>query len=504
MVIAIQLPVSFTIYLYMNEVNLFWSISFFTASIIFGLVSDPPKALILFPASYFTTLFVLLNFFGLSHEYVDPGTEIFIAGFFICFVIGIVQTQLRIAYLGLEEKSLIIEGTKYELEQRKNVAERASRAKSAFLANMSHEIRTPLNSIIGFSQILLKHSKKYNFPEESHSFVEYIKHGGEHLTELINNVLDLSKIEAGKMEISEESVNLSQLIRSIYHMHQSSAKEKGLSFSYVCDESLPAFILSDRTKLNQILMNLTANAIKFSKKGNIRLSAKKKGEKLLFTVTDQGIGISKERQRAIFDAFEQEDNATTRRFGGSGLGLAISKKMTELMQGMIWIKSEKGEGSSFFVEIPLVESISSHYEIGQDQDQGGFSSENLVLLVEDDKMNQLVIKAIFKELSLSMVIAQNGREAVEMLLEMKGKKKPPNLVLMDLHMPVMDGLDAMRFIKKHELLRDIPVVALSADAFIEQKRKAFNIGFVNYLTKPVNLDELIPLLNKYLITHGVT
>ncbi|CAM2070360.1 PAS domain S-box protein [Sulfidibacter corallicola] len=380
-----------------------------------------------------------------------------------------------------------------KLKKARETAEKANRAKSVFLANMSHEIRTPLNAIIGFSQILLKHAEKYHLPQTSIQHLEQIKLSGEHLTELINNILDLSKIEAGKMALHHQDLNLRQLVRNIYNIHKPAADEKGLDFAYDYAENLPEVIHADRTKLNQILMNLTANAIKFTDSGTVRLSVARREHRLLIQIADQGIGIAKERHLAIFGAFEQADNAPTRKFEGTGLGLAITQKIVALLEGRIWVESELGEGATFFVLLPLVPPANRGAATQTPPVEAHFAVNNAVLLVEDNLINQQVTRSLLEELGLRIQVANNGREALERVARSR-----PDFILMDLHMPVMDGIEATRRLRDNPEYADIPIVALSADAFTEQKEGTVKKGFDHYLTKPIDMGQLLPILAKYL------
>jgi signal transduction histidine kinase/ActR/RegA family two-component response regulator len=369
----------------------------------------------------------------------------------------------------------------------KEEAEAASRAKTQFLANMSHEIRTPLNAILGFSQILLKH------PDASGKYLKYIKISGERLNELINNILDLSKIETGKMEVDESVIDLRQLLRSIYHIHKGEAQRKHLELECLIDNDLPENIIIDRTKLNQILMNLVANAIKFTSTGKVCMSAKKDDGMLRIEVSDEGIGIPEERREAIFDAFVQADNSTTRKFGGSGLGLSITKKMVDLLDGTIELHSEVGKGSDFILKLPLKVEPESAASAAAASPEVEFARENIVLCVEDHFINRKVIAAIFKDMGMDIHMAHNGKEGYE-----KARELHPDLILMDLHMPVMDGYEAVEKIRNDPEIAKTAVVALSADAFLQQQKGALDAGFDGYITKPIDLDRDIPILAQYL------
>ena len=378
-------------------------------------------------------------------------------------------------------------------------AEAANQAKSNFLANMSHEIRTPLNAIVGFSEIMLNEIEAANVPPSFLQYLENVRMSGKNLAELINNILDLSKIEAGKFNLSTGAVAVEAVCKGVYQINRIKALEKGVRFTYASADDIPGCVETDRTMLNQILMNLVSNAIKFTDEGKsvvLALAADPTAKVLQFSVTDQGIGIPPERQASIFEPFEQADNTITRKYGGTGLGLSITQKLVAILGGTLSLESTVGQGSTFTLTLPYTEVACPDVEPerrAMTPSNYHFTAQNSVLLVEDNKVNQLVVVALFKRLGITLHLANDGQEGIARVEELK-----PNLVLMDIHMPVMDGLEATRQLRQNPAYRDLPIIAMSADAFEEQQAEARAAGMNDYTTKPIEFERLIQLLSYYL------
>jgi two-component system, NarL family, sensor histidine kinase EvgS len=381
-----------------------------------------------------------------------------------------------------------------DLKTAKSQAENAALAKSQFLANMSHEIRTPLNSIIGFTELL----NDQITDNKLKSFVKTIQSAGHSLLSLINDILDLSKIEAGKMGIDKKVCNPHGLFNDLGQIFMVGIRDKKLDFVLDIDPKIPENLILDATRLRQILFNLIGNAIKFTDQGHIRLTARTGNEDtvlskldLLIDVEDSGIGISKEQQDLIFKDFEQLEGQDVRKYGGTGLGLSISKRLTELMGGEISLKSEPGIGSTFTVHLRKVDvsSIALEPENESISQQVNFHPAK-VLIVDDVADNRTLIKECFIDSQLKMTEAEDGLEAINAI-----KNEKFDLVLMDIRMPVMDGYQATEIIKSFS---DIPIVALTASVMEDEYEQIKSTNFDGYLRKPVLKSALIAELIRFL------
>lgn len=404
------------------------------------------------------------------------------------------ETLVRERTEQLEANISLLKEIQEDMKKAKEEAEKANEAKSQFLANMSHEIRSPLNAILGFSQIMTMEAGKSNLSGEFRQYLDTIKLSGENLLELINNILDLSKIEAGKTELSFESVQIKQLFKGIYQINKGRAQEKDIKFSYEIDERLPDFVESDRTKLNQILMNLASNAVKFTPaSGSVHMKLLAAPGEFTFEITDTGVGIASNRIPFIFEPFEQADNSITRKFGGTGLGLTITKKMCDLLGGKISVHSVENLGATFRVSLPLTQASGLKDRNSEVQILSPTGNESYeILVVEDNEINQQLMKILLRQLGARCIQAYNGKEGLDHLRLYK-----PDLIIMDIHMPVMDGMEAIRQIRAQPKLNDIPIICLTADAFSDQQRKAILLGANDYLTKPLELGKLVEIFAKY-------
>ena len=378
-----------------------------------------------------------------------------------------------------------------ELIAARETADSANRAKSDFLANMSHELRNPMNGVLGMTQLL----EMTELNKDQREFVAALKLSGKNLLALINDILDLSKIEAGKITIEPVEFNLRRAIDDIYLMQKSSIYEKKLAFNITIDEEIPDVIIGDQLRIKQIIHNLLGNAAKFTKLGSISIAAEiheRHYSSLIIqiTITDTGVGISGEALDKIFKPFIQEDGSTTRQFGGTGLGLTISRRLAELMGGNISVKSIQGVGSSFIVKLPFtIPIIQNTTEMLSQVTSPVWDGPSLrILLAEDNPVN---LKFTSKLLGIDghlVVTAENGKESLEAL-----EQSTFDLVLMDIHMPVMSGEEALRAIRSQEEGTSChqKVIALTAHALRDEKERFLIEGFDGYLSKPMERQELI-------------
>ncbi len=383
-----------------------------------------------------------------------------------------------------------------ELKKAHIMAEEASKAKSAFLANMSHEIRTPLNAILGLAQIGLRESLH---DDKMHTLLEKMFDSGKMLQGIIDDILDFSKIEAGKLIIENTPFKLEKLLSQLHTLAAPLANAKGLTLSLSLEEELPDSVNGDLLRTSQILGNLLSNAVKFTEKGEVTLEVKKVEQGLLFTVTDTGIGITDEQIQRLFDAFEQADPSITRKFGGTGLGLSISKKLIDLMDGTIQVRSQPEIGSTFEVKLPLLAAEplianESDPPLTVTSDQPRLEGCR-ILVAEDNELNQLVLDDMLTHEGAIVTCVEDGIEALE-LLEKLGVEHW-DILITDVQMPRMDGYQLAREVKQH--YPSLPIIGLTAHAMKEDQELCLSSGMSGYLSKPVEIETLVTSVRRYAI-----
>ena len=392
-----------------------------------------------------------------------------------------------------------LEENKIELAKARDAAEAASQSKSAFLANMSHEIRTPMNAVLGFTDVLRRNIERSEEKRRQH--LNTIHSSGTHLLNLINDILDLSKIEAGRLEVESIACEVHRVIADVVTVMRVRADEKNISLEYQFDGEIPATIQSDPARLRQVLTNLVGNAIKFTEQGGVRVVTKLVHEmdcpQMMIQVIDSGIGMTEAGAAKIFDPFSQADASVTRRFGGTGLGLSISKRFAEALGGAVTVSSQVGVGSVFTVTIdcgsldgiPMITPNPAELEMASDEEEHlAISLPNMrVLLVDDGDENRQLMSLILEEAGTTYKTAENGLEAVQLATEQEW-----DVILMDMQMPVMDGYTATRTLRAQGY--DKPIVALTAHAMQQAEQECRDAGCSGFMTKPINIDRLIATL----------
>ena len=396
------------------------------------------------------------------------------------------KENVVVGYLGIAKDISQSKIAQESIIKAKEAAEQANFLKEQFLANMSHEIRTPMNAIIGMADIL----QENNLSVEQKECVDAIKLSGDNLLAIINDILDFSKIESGKVAFENTPFKLEDIVVGIIQTLHFTSIKKSISLSYHISKDIPEIIIGDPLRLRQMLLNLASNSIKFTEKGSVKIDIQLKNKKedrctLLFNIIDTGIGIPDDKLLSIFESFTQSSNETTRKFGGTGLGLTITKQLVELQGGWISVNSEIGIGSCFSFTLTFGKGDLDDIQIKADETTIAYSElQNIrILLAEDNLMNQLLAKKIFKKWNCKFEIVDNGKIAVDNLLQ-----TDYDIILMDIQMPEMDGYEATKYIRTNlpSPKSNIPIIAISAHAMVGEKGKCLALGMNDYISKPFN------------------
>ena len=384
------------------------------------------------------------------------------------------------------------------IEKLNKEVERANRAKSEFLATMSHEIRTPMNAILGMAELL----SETELTSEQRKYVEIFQRAGGNLLNLINDILDLSKVEAGSVTLEAIDFDLHDVVLRAAELIRMKAQVKGISIECEFSPAVPRMVVGDPTRLRQIILNLLGNSLKFTEKGGLTIGVEPDPDHsplpvLRFAIQDTGIGIPADKVGSIFESFRQADSSTTRKYGGTGLGLSISKRLVELMDGRIWVESTIGKGSTFYFTVALKESNAPiPAQPSKVEPQRTTPSTALrILLADDSEDNRFLIRAYLKDSGCALDVAENGEIAVQKL-----SSGDYDLALMDVHMPVMDGYTATEHVRSFERASNrnpIPILALTADAFRDAIERSEAAGFTAHLTKPIRKATLLDAIAKY-------
>lgn len=387
-----------------------------------------------------------------------------------------------------------------EAEQLAQAAEAGARAKTSFLATMSHEIRTPMNGILGMTELTLA----TELTAEQREYLNWVKISGESLLKILNDILDFSKIDAGHLNLEHIPFELQEVINSVVGIYSVEAGNHGLTLTWQAQNDLPAYVRGDPVRLRQVLSNLLSNAIKFTKNGGIKITVRRQENpdarfaSLLFSVSDSGIGIPDDKLDAIFTPFVQAETYTTRKYGGTGLGLSIVKQLVDLMGGKLWLESQLGTGSTFHFAIDI-EQVEAPAPLKSQPATTSTTSDKIqktILLVEDTPVNQQVALHLLSKHGFAVSIAENGQLAIEQV-----QAGNFDLILMDVQMPVMDGLTATRHIREYELesgLPRTPIIAMTANAMASDRDQCLASGMDDFVAKPFRADEMLSTIRRYL------
>ena len=398
---------------------------------------------------------------------------------------NVMAGRLKESYAGLEQK---VEERTREVEEKSRQLELASQHKSQFLSSMSHELRTPLNAIIGLTEMMVTNAARFG-TEKAAEPLRRVHRAGSHLLGLINQVLDLSKIEAGKLELSPDWVNLTPLINEVVDTARPLAEQNNNRLVVKCQENLGSLTV-DPMRLRQILLNLLSNACKFTKQGEVTLLARKlvnEGNWIEFAVSDTGIGMTPEQQAKLFEEFTQADSSTARQYGGTGLGLAITRKLARMMGGDVTLTSEAGKGSTFTVRLPATTDVPAGAPISSDR--GRSTRADCVLVIDDDATARELISDHLKAGGFSVVTAAGGVEGIKLAKELQ-----PTAITLDVMMPDLDGWSVLAALRQNPELADIPVIMVS---IVDDKRRGIALGAAGYLTKPIDRERLHRLVRRF-------